>query len=142
MRTKLFAALPALLLAACLAEVAAPEAYPDPAYQLVSADTVHLAVGESAVAGSSGIRIELREVVSDSRCPINALCVWPGDAQVRLGVRTGNGPWSEINLHTYLQPQNVRYGQYIIRLVQVAPPRVADEEVKLSDYRASVAVGF
>jgi hypothetical protein len=142
MRTKLFVALPALLLAACLAEVASPEPDPDPAYQMVSADTVHLAVGESAVAGNTGIRVELREVVSDSRCPINALCVWAGDAEVRLGVRSGNGSWSEINLHTYLQPQSVRYGAYIIRLVLVAPPRVAEEEVKLSDYRVSVAVGY
>jgi hypothetical protein len=142
MRTKLIAALPALLLAACLAEATGPEPYPYPAYRLVSADTVHLAVGESGVAGSTGIRVELREVVSDSRCPINALCVWPGDAHVRLGVRTGSGSWSDVNLHTYLHPHSVRYGQYIIRLVLVAPPRVADEEVKLSDYRVSVAVGY
>ena len=57
-----------------------------------------LRLGETQEAGD--LRITFAEVVTDSRCPPDVVCVWAGDAEVVLRVRDGNRQ-GEVRLHTH-----------------------------------------
>src|SRR5690606_19890291 len=52
--------------------------------QVEAGDTIRLRYGQSASLGTGGARIVFRSIEADSRCPINAVCVWQGDAHIRL----------------------------------------------------------
>jgi hypothetical protein len=47
---------------------------------------VTLAPGQSAIVDGTSARILFHSVMGDSRCPANALCIWAGDAVVRIAV--------------------------------------------------------
>lgn len=74
-----------------------------------------LKMGHMAVVNDD-LEIAFRSVPGDSRCPINACCLWEGDATVVLLFR--NGPDT---LHTTLEPREILDGPYHIRLVGLAP---------------------
>ena len=51
-----------------------------------------LGVGQEFLAGPSSVKF--LGVVSDSRCPKNVTCIWPGEAKVLLGI-TAMGKYLE-----------------------------------------------
>ena len=63
-------------------------------------------------------------VLEDSRCPMNARCVWAG--QVRLSVRITLGTRSEVREIVSNKAIAVADGQ--LELVEVTPDRVAGEQ--------------
>ena len=75
-RLALLSALAAALLAGCKEEqVVAPAP---------GETQLTLSVGESQVLGPSSTRLGFERVTGDSRCPTGVVCVWAGDASVRL----------------------------------------------------------
>ena len=66
--------------------------------------TLH--VGET-LRYDRGLKITFLAVRNDSRCPINAKCIWAGDAAVVLRVKAGNQAARRVTLHTNLKPQTV-----------------------------------
>lgn len=61
------------------------------------ADTVRAALGKPVDV--RGVRVTLTKVESDSRCPMNAVCIWEGDAAVALRFEQG-GRTVDVTLHT------------------------------------------
>ena len=43
--------------------------------------------GQTAKIGPDGPWVEFLEVVEDSRCPLDVVCVWEGRARVKIGTR-------------------------------------------------------
>lgn len=78
-----------------------------------------------------GPRITPLEVLEDSRCPMNARCVWAG--QVRLKVRVHLGARDEERELTTNKPVPVADGT--LELVEVQPDRVAGETLDPKNYR-------
>lgn len=109
-------------------------------YQHVEAgDTIRLRHGESASLGTSGARIVFRSVEADSRCPINAVCVWQGDAHIRLdGIEAARS--MSIDLHTTLEPQEAEFAGYRIELLEVAPAPIDPPEARPDDYSVRLAI--
>jgi hypothetical protein len=140
MRKALLLMLPVAWLAACTIEVAAPADGAAGERLAAIGDTVRLAVGQTAHVGGTGIRITFRDVAADSRCPVDADCVWEGNAEVRLEVRAGNGPSSAITLHTALEPRSARFAEHTIRLIGVMPVRTVTDNVKPADYSVVLRV--
>lgn len=60
--------------------------------------------GSGAIAGDN-IRICFDSLISDSRCPANAMCVWAGSALAKFSL-TKNGESTSFNLAT------LKYGSY------------------------------
>ena len=88
-----------------------------------------------------GLRVTFASLLDDSRCPINATCVWEGDAEILIGVRRANAEESQIALHTNQKfSQAGTYRQYVIRLVALDPYPRADVENKESDYTATLLI--
>ncbi len=70
-------------------------------------------------------------VLEDSRCPMEARCVWAG--QVRLLVRIGTGRNRSVREITSSKPINLAYGA--LELVSVMPPRSTQRSIRARDYR-------
>jgi hypothetical protein len=87
-------------------------------------DTVfELKVGQSAVISSEQISFKFDSVPADSRCPMNAICVWEGNAVVALSFGD-----SKTVINTSIDPKEFVYGNYKIKLVSLQPyPSLPDE---------------
>lgn len=82
-----------------------------------------------------GPRVTPVHVVEDSRCPMNARCIWAG--RVVLRVKVQGGAWSrEIDL-TLGEPVTVADGA--LTLIGVAPERRTDQPIAPRDYRFTFA---
>lgn len=78
-----------------------------------------------------GPRVTPLRVIEDSRCPMNARCVWAG--RVVLRVKVQGGAWQrELDL-TLGEPVPVADGTLI--LTAVTPDRRTDQPIRSRDYR-------
>lgn len=66
-------------------------------------DTLRVPFGRSASHEASGVRATFLTLVADSRCPIDAACVWEGDAEVRVRLQRGTAS-SDTTLHWSARP--------------------------------------
>jgi hypothetical protein len=113
MRQIVLAAL--MLLAACV-QTQAVEQPPAPTEQ--TAGIVFVDLGETADLGG-GLRVRPLQVLEDSRCPEDVVCVWAG--RVRLSVAISGVGEREINSG---EPVATPRGAFV--LAEVAPPRRRD----------------
>ena len=102
-----------------------------------------LAVGASTEVGPDGFVVGFTGILSDSRCPIGAICGWEGDAATSLWAAVpGEGP-VEVVLHTFLNGEHqADFGPYRLLLLQVLPvPHVDDvEPIDPASYVAQLMV--
>ena len=94
-------------------------------------------VGETISVGE--LRLTFRSVEGDSRCPIDAICVWAGDAEIALRIEQGSQA-AVAALHTMLEPKKTEWNGYTIALVSVAPSRNSTSSIDPKDYRAQLIV--
>ncbi len=97
-----------------------------------------LGVGESATIGGQQITIRFEQLVSDGRCPMDALCVWPGEAVVALSFELRNRP-AAFQLSTLLTPGTTISG-YRIALRAVSPFPRSNVRIDPGDYRVELLV--
>ena len=98
---------------------------------------VILAPGQTAEF-SRGLSVRFVSVIGDSRCPIDVICVWGGDAIVRVHIAAGTGR-GDRDLHTGdMQP--VTFDDIEVRLVELTPYPFSGRETPRSDYRAALRV--
>jgi len=94
-------------------------------------------IGETIGVGD--LRLTFRSVEGDSRCPIDAICVWAGDAEIALKIEQGSQN-AVAALHTTLEPKKTEWNGYTIALVSVAPSRNSATALDPKDYRAQLVV--
>ncbi|NJD21039.1 MAG: hypothetical protein FIA95_17355 [Gemmatimonadetes bacterium] len=97
-----------------------------------------LRVGEEKAVGNSVLRLAFGQVLEDSRCPIDVVCVWQGNALVELGVRAGMGPTVPIRLNTTLEPRSTVWSGVRISLLELQPAPRAAEPTKPDAYQVKV----
>ncbi len=115
-------ALPAaLLLAACATTAGAP-----------LPDGSEVALGQKAYV--DGPLVQPVEVVEDSRCPMNARCVWAGRVRVKMLWIRGNGEKQPFEA-TLGEPTQLADGKFTLESVR--PEKRTDVTIKPSDYRFS-----
>ena len=137
-------ALMAAALAACStgASTSPPEDAAPSTAQLANAEgrAFEMKIGESVlVGGGSGLRLTFRSVEQDSRCPIDAVCVWMGDAEIALRIEQGTQV-ATAALHTNEQPRRTVWNGYTIALVSLTPAPQASKPTDPSEYRAKLTV--
>jgi hypothetical protein len=66
-------------------------------------------IGESITVGE--LRLTFRSVEGDSRCPIDAACVWAGDGEIALRIEQGTKA-AVASLHTTLEPKKTEWNGY------------------------------
>ena len=80
-----------------------------------------------------GPRVTPLQVLEDSRCPMEARCVWAG--RVRLSVRVATGAGTSVREIASDKPLQIADGQ--LELTNVMPPRSVRGPIKPGDYRFS-----
>ena len=77
------------------------------------------------------LHVQPLAIVEDSRCPINAICVWAGRLVVRAEVRDAS--WRETRDFELRKPVPLAGGQ--LTLIEAAPSKLADQPIDPRDYR-------
>jgi hypothetical protein len=118
----------ALLIAACSSNPAAPVN-----------EEFRIDIGETVDVDGTSLAITFVKVNNDSRCPMNAICVWEGNAQIQLAVRD-NGAAVPLVLNTTQEPRQIVAGSYRIELLSLQPFPVVGETRDPDDYYATLVV--
>jgi hypothetical protein len=79
-------------------------------------DIFELAFGQTTEIHNENLSIKFLEVVEDSRCPLDAVCVWEGNAEIVLLANQDT-----VSLNTTLEPKIIDVGSYTIELISVSP---------------------
>jgi hypothetical protein len=95
--------------------------------------------GSSAIL-RDGLKVTFDEVRADSRCPMDALCVWAGDAIITVRLSQSAGRQAERALHTQGSGSEAQYLAYVIKLVALAPYPRSDRQIRPDDYVATLTV--
>ncbi len=98
-----------------------------------------LRAGASATV-QGGLTIVFERVASDSRCPMDALCVWAGDATLSLRLSASTGQPAIRELHTQDSGSELSYSNCTIALIGLAPYPRSDRPIQASDYVATFSV--
>lgn len=77
-----------------------------------------------------GVRVIPHEVLEDSRCPINAVCIQAGTVRVRATLESGS-PSAE-QIFTLGVPVTTETS--VVTLTHVAPSSIADNVIPLNQY--------
>lgn len=103
-----------------------------------------LSVGQEASTADGKLKIKFVAVAEDSRCPKGVNCIWAGNARVMLQVGKTQGAQAKLELNT--SPREATngagggYGEYLIKLVEVAPYPVAGQTIKPGSYAVTLSV--
>jgi hypothetical protein len=128
-------------LAACSSGTAAPvDATAQTNQQVVTREigkAFEMKIGETIGVGD--LVLTFQRVENDSRCPIDAVCVWTGDAEIALRVQQGSQA-AVAALHTHVEPRRTIWNGYTIQFVSLAPSLSASSPVDPAQYRAQLLV--
>jgi hypothetical protein len=102
----------------------------------------NLPLGQTAVLSGTGYRITFNRVTEDSRCPIDVVCVWAGDARIQLTIDRSRAP-GDIRILGLTPPNSESDLNGVrIRLVSLAPaPRQSEPSAKRQYVARLVVVG-
>jgi hypothetical protein len=85
------------------------------------------------------VTITFRAVTEESRCPLNAVCVWEGNGQVALTLANGYGATREATLNTSREPRRIDHAGLRIALAGLAP-HPAGDPIDPADYVATFRI--
>jgi len=110
-----------------------PDLGPDSALLPASREIV-LEYGDDIRLEGSALRLSFGEVLEDSRCPLDVVCVWEGNGKVVIGIAAGMGPTHSLALNTSLEPQSVVWSEIRVTLLELSPAPYAGVTIPREDY--------
>ena len=96
--------------------------------------------GEEVVVRGEKLRITFSSVFSESRCPIGVDCVWVGNAAIAIEVAKKNKKQVVAMLNTFLEPKEIAYRGFKIKLVALNPYPDFRQPIDPKDYVATMVV--
>jgi hypothetical protein len=138
-----------VLLLGCLISFAGCAANPPARAPVKPGEEFTLALGESVGIDQRGVIVEFKDVVEDSRCPMNARCVWEGNARIAIQVSALTAGRAadtydvaegkiELNTSTRFNTRE-KIADFVIELRRLEPDRVAGAPTQ--GYVATLFVG-
>lgn len=101
---------------------------------------IAVVAGSQVQVSPAALRVTLRNVPEDSRCPTRVTCVWAGNARVVFDAIEGAGRAS-FELNTTLEPRTVNVLGYGITLVELTPVRaLPEDEIPQARYEARLKI--
>lgn len=82
---------------------------------------IKVQLGQSKAADGGKVTIKFLSVEEDSRCPVNARCIWAGNAKIKVAVSIGKAAPKTIELSSELEPQAVVVSGYELKFVDLTP---------------------
>jgi hypothetical protein len=112
---------------------------PTPTPTSVAPLTLRLRVGESGDAGD-GWTLRFDAVENDSRCGVDVVCVWAGEATVVLTATSPSGEASEVRIVLAPGEGTGAVGGLGLRAYDLLPKPRSTERIDPSDYVVSIEV--
>lgn len=126
-----------LIIAVACHHASAPQEAVTPSYGT-------LAVGQDFTPPNTNLRITFDRVNGDSRCPVDAVCIQAGTAEIAITVRedrSGNTLASYV-LKSFGDPREFVVAGYRVRLEEVMPVPHAGVAIPASEYRVRLSAIF
>ena len=98
--------------------------------------------GRQVVIKGEKLSVRFSSVQNESRCPTGVQCVWEGNAAISIEVskKRKKSAQAILNTNTAIQPNELAYKKYRIKLLGLNPyPRI-DEKIEAKDYEAVMIV--
>ena len=103
-------------------------------------DTITVAYQDTVVYSEEGISLAFDSLLSESRCPINAECVWEGDAELRFTfLKDQKNAIIELHSNTSFTTDTTVF-RYHIELIDVHPHPHTDSSYVADDYSAVISI--
>ena len=96
--------------------------------------------GEYQRVAGEQLGVEFVRVASDSRCPIDAVCVWMGDAVAEIELSAAGGRTGRVQLHTSQEPRSATWNGVRITLLELAPAPRASQPTPPERYSVRLRV--
>jgi hypothetical protein len=96
--------------------------------------------GQEVTIKGEKLRIKFSSVASDSRCPNGVSCVWAGNATVKIEVSKKNKSFEGATLNTTVEPKELEYKGFKIKLVSLNPHPTAGATIDPKEYNATMIV--
>lgn len=87
----------------------------------VRTDTVSIQLSKTVLVDGGRLEVKFDTRVADSRCPATAVCIWMGDAHVRVTTRVAGGAPATFDLHSGLEPRAIEVDRYSITMIGMTP---------------------
>jgi hypothetical protein len=124
---------------------------PPTPYRVLPLDQeVVVQVGEKVGIAEDGVtELEIKKIRDDSRCPVNANCIWAGTAFVELELHknprlaSADAPPSESFSVEYLKNATTTLTvrpRYKLSFIQLSPEKVTPNVIAQSDYRITLQI--
>lgn len=94
-----------------------------------------LKIGDSAIFPSAAFTVTFEDIEEDSRCPVDAQCVWSGNARILVQVNGTN----EI-LNTHIDSKNITIAGMKLELLSLMPYPNIDRPINRKDYTATLLI--
>ena len=89
---------------------------------------------ELGLAEKEDLSIKVVDVLEDSRCPINALCVWEGQIKLELEINYNNTITKKEIINRQGKDLPLEFENFIFTLTSVGPYSQIDEEIEMNNY--------
>ncbi|MCS6936439.1 MAG: hypothetical protein NZ610_04320 [Candidatus Bipolaricaulota bacterium] len=86
------------------------------------------------------LSVRFVRVIEDSRCPIDVVCVWEGNAQVELELQTQSASPAQMTLNSMLAPTELEYAGYRVRYLDLEPRPCTRCRLNPKEYRLKLIV--
>ena len=104
-------------------------------------DTLTIEYNQILYNEEEDISIKFESLVGDSRCAIDAICVWEGDAEVKFSLKK-NDTLFDFSLHTaknYFSTDTLILG-YRVELIDIYPYPQSNVNYNLEEYSAKIII--
>ena len=99
--------------------------------------TVTLRLAQQVLISPANFRLQLDEIVLDSRCPVDVVCIQAGSVNLRFSVIQSDGGVAGFFLYTEHTFSSLGV---VLRITGVAPDRHAGVVIDPRDYRITLAI--
>jgi hypothetical protein len=103
-------------------------------------EQVQIRGGQQKRVANGKVRITFISVTEDSRCPINAKCIWAGNAKVKIQVSVRGGETKTFVLNTNGGDHAGTADAFRVQLEDLTPGKQTSRPLRQRDYRVTLSV--
>src|SRR4051812_41745086 len=96
-----------------------------------------LKAGQQKRAAKGELTVKFLSVEEDSRCPPKAMCVWQGNARIKVRIGFRGGESKIVEMNSDMGPKGDQMGGWAVNLTSLTP---AGKNIPHSRYRATFTI--
>ena len=96
--------------------------------------------GQQVTIEGQKLTLKFSSLIHDSRCPTSVTCAWAGNGAIVVEVSRKKKKAVQAMLNTLLEPKQVEYKGYTVRLVALNPYPKTPGQIDPSEYEAVLIV--